>query len=110
MSNNWTQVVKMKSEDVTLPIKEEKANTQKVSEFTYNYKDDDAFFLTCSSLEEIAYEVIDYCRGYSPNLLSSRESSYDLTEILSEYVYVHNPYRNQEERSSDDHQTEDDYY
>jgi hypothetical protein len=75
-----------------------------------SYNDDDNFFWARSNIEDIVYEMVEYCRKHSPTLLTNRLASCDLTEILLDYVHVPNPYKIVEDKNQDELQTEDDFY
>ena len=113
MSTNWTQVVKKNADIVEKTVyksegRADMGKSKPIKEDSCN--DEDNFFWSRNCIEEIAYEMVEYCREYSPNLLIDRAASCNLTEILLDYIYVHNPYKIVEDKNPDELQTEDDFY
>ena len=114
MSSSWSRIVKKTSNPSNGITKKDQARTEKVTQAKKPdgdvfHEDEHSHFWTRSHLEDISYEIMEYCRNYAPTLLESG-TSYDLVEIMSEYIRVPNPFQVNDDKGIDELQTEDDYY
>lgn len=56
-----------------------------------NELEDESIFWINSTLFDMSFEIIDYCRQHSPSLLNHRNSLNSVLDLLSDHVNINRP-------------------
>lgn len=113
MSSSWSQVAKKNSPPLkakgTKEVSKDTHKSDKIIKNDLTSEEEHSLFWTRTHVEEIAYEILDYCRHYAPTLLQYSTSS-ELSDLLLDFIVSPNPFRIEEDRGNDEMQADDDFY